>query len=261
MRYSDKDLQDYLSGTLDKEVAEALEHALSKDSALEKRLLALDPLSETVPEAFDNCPPADRLQSLRQRMATDPAWTARVPVWKRPLAFAAGAGVAGAIVASVLFLAVGTGPQPMADWHQQVAAYQALYVPDTVLNIEPTSEALQQQFRDAEAAIGLDLQPDVLADLQPLTLKRAQILGYQGAPLIQIAFSTPDGTPVAFCILRYDEPSGGAKTAYAEMEGLASATWATNTHGFMLIGGEDEAEIKRIAERLVATFGTRAQDS
>ena len=261
MRYSDKDLHDYLSGTLEKDVTGALEHALTKDAALEKRLLALDPLSETIPEAFDNCPPADRLQSLHQRIASAPAWSAPVPIWKRALPFAAGAGVAGAIAASALFLTVGTGPQPEADWHQQVAAYQALYVPDTVLNIEPTWEGLQRQFREAEAAVGLDLQPEVLVDLEPLTLKRAQILGYRGAPLIQIAFSTPDGTPVAFCILKYDEPSGSTQAAYAEMEGLASATWATDTHGFMLIGGEDGAEIKRIAERLVAAFSARAQDS
>lgn len=254
MTYSDRDLLDYLNGTLDEGAAETLEHMLASDPDLEKRLLALDPLFQSVTTAFENYPPDDRLQSLRDRLTVDPAWSAPMPVWKRPLSAAVAAGIAGLVAGAALFAGIVTGPAPHSDWHHQVAAYQALYVPDTVLNIKPTPESLSEQFRIAENAIDLDLNSGVLANLEPLTLKRAQVLGYNGAPLIQIAFSLPDGTPVAFCIIRQNDGEGGTDAKYAEMEGLASATWATDTHGFMLIGGDDEAAIKAIAQRLIVAF-------
>ena len=68
-----------------------------------------------------------------------------------------------------------------------------------------------------------------------MPILRAQILGYDDAPIIQLAYLRGD-TPYAFCITLADGP---ARTmTQTRREGLATSSWSDGTHDFLLIGGQ-----------------------
>lgn len=90
-----------------------------------------------------------------------------------------------------------------------------------------------------------------LAPVEQLDYKRAQILSFEGRPLIQLAFLSKVGAPVALCILQsYDgqESSPG----FSEMRGMSSASWSKDGYEYLLIGGNDNSLIKQVAERYSA---------
>ena len=162
-------------------------------------------------------------------------------------------------MAGVVGVAIGAGvmqftaPETIAPgWKQQVAAYQSLYVPQTVAAIDATDADLAQQFADAAAAIDLDLQRGVLAGLSGLKLRRAQVLGFQGRDLIQVAFQASDGTPIAFCIIESDADRTDPKIE--DLAGLAAASWNTGTHAFLVIGGEDHQAVAALGSVLSSLY-------
>ena len=77
--------------------------------------------------------------------------------------------------------------------------------------------------------------------------KRAQILNFEGRTLIQLAFVTGNGEPMALCILRTDEAAQN-KPAQSVMEGMQSAYWSHVGYEYLLIGGADAALVKRLAD-------------
>lgn len=246
MTYSDATLQDYLAGNLSAEDASVLEAAVENDPELEARLIALDAVGADVASVFLQIPEQARLDGID------------VPVQKVAVAQSGSFRWLGLVAAAAVGAALGMtalnmqGPKT-PEWHQQVAAYQSLYVPDTVAAISGDANSLQEQLKVAGAALDLELPQEVLSGLEGLTLKRAQILGFAGRELIQIAFQAEDGTPIAFCILK-----GGAPRAeemeISELSGLASAAWASDTHGYLLIGGSDSALIADVGSRLQRVF-------
>ena len=84
--------------------------------------------------------------------------------------------------------------------------------------------------------------------------KRAQVLGFRGKPLVQIAYLRNDGTPVALCIIPAGPDAKGVSMGAAE--GLDVARWNTPGYGFLLIGGQDGEPLAREAE----TFQEWSQD-
>lgn len=247
--FSDEDLIAYHTGDLDAERGRALETALGSDPDLERRLMALDPLAPVVAQAFHGIPEKDRLDGLMpdDKPVVDPR-----SGWPRMAAML----VAGALIGAAAMALRGDRDQAlMADWREQVAAYQVLYVAETVENIQPTQAGLNTQFARAQEVLGLDLKKEILADLSPLDLRRAQILGYQGRPLVQVAFRAPDGSPIAFCIIR-GQGSGSTPRQMSTLAGLSSASWSTDGYEFLLIGGQDSSLIRDISDRIAAAYSS-----
>ncbi|MEM9247539.1 MAG: hypothetical protein AAGB05_02470 [Pseudomonadota bacterium] len=245
MTFSEAQLEAYLNGTLEPSVATALEEALDRDPALEARLLAQEPLAAPIRLAFDGIPGQERLDTLAGAIPAAPpdrAWPAR--------------GLAGAAIAAVcaaLGFAVATMTQPVAapDWQEQVAQYQALYAPETIAHLDSGPALLQAQLARASTALGREITLEEVSGVDGLSLRRAQILSFEGTPLIQIVYATQTGTPVALCIL--GQPDGAAAAPrYAERAGVPTSHWADGRYGYMVLGRLDAAALSDITEHLAA---------
>jgi anti-sigma factor RsiW len=126
------------------------------------------------------------------------------------------------------------------DWREAVAQYHALYGLATTAGLNPPAEEAGRQLAAVSQALGHPLAG--IDGLVPgLTFKRAQVLEFEGAPLIQIVFETADKTPVAFCLKRSRE---AVRAASAEShKGLALASWTRK--------GVDELVVARLPQEQI----------
>jgi len=241
MTYSDETLKDYLNGALPDAESEAIELTISMDEALQRRMMALDPFATPVADAFQGLPGKERIESLRAAL---PQPTARTPRWWTGAAMAA--SVALGVVVGSQFLP--SGQAEATDWRIEVARYQALYVPETVAYLGGDDEKLAVEMDRAADAVGLELDLDALVEVDDLTLRRAQVLGFEGQPLIQLVYTDPKGAPFALCIMSDAEGEKGP----AMLAGLATHTWESDSHGFILVGGDQLDKVNGLAANLRA---------
>jgi anti-sigma factor RsiW len=110
------------------------------------------------------------------------------------------------------------------------------------------SPTLAEDLAMLSQRLGAPLDGERL-QLAGLSLRRAELLQYDGAPLGQIGYLDGDA-PVAFCVMRNGEADAPLTTT--SHEGLAIAQWAKGGRGFMMIG-------KIAPERLVA-FARQLQE-
>ncbi|WP_037312703.1 hypothetical protein [Ruegeria halocynthiae] len=246
MKFSDETLRAYLEGNVDEAEATAIEHAVEADPDLEQRLMALDPFAPVVQTVFEAIPaeaPQINLPDAPSEAAVHPAGGA----W-RLLAVAASVAV---VAVSATFWA--TRPAPMG-WAEQAAIYQSLYVPDTIASLDNSNQVLDTQFALAEEQLGRSLNRDALETLPGMELKRAQVLSFNGKPLIQIVFADEQGQPFAFCVIRQGAGASDKDVKQAVLSGLATASWSQDGYGYMLIGSSDQSELDGNLDILTATF-------
>ncbi|MGX9354241.1 hypothetical protein ACS3SW_03490 [Roseobacteraceae bacterium S113] len=246
MSVTDQDLRLYLSGEADEETEARIEGALARDPLLEARLAALDPFAPSVRDAFDALAPTKPLELPDMASAGTAVPSNRLS----QITLAAASFVAGAVMLGGAMTWLSADAQ-VRGWHEEVAAYQALYVADTVAPLSADPATLQDQFARASTALGHDLDLDTFAGLSGFELKRAQILGFQGRPLIQIVYADDDGTPVALCLMKSDKDTAPHST---ELKGLAAVHWAQNGLGAILIGGTDTQALQAAAQSVRTTL-------
>ncbi len=240
---SDEHLTAWLDGELPQHEADLLERRLAGDPELAARIEALHLERSGLVAAFaalePSAPPFPQMES-------PPTWRARLV---RPIAVAALVGLA---IGAGYWL--GSRPR-IDDWRMEVAHYQFLYVPDTLTDLRPDPARIKREFSVASERLGRPLDPDALSRVDGLTLRRAQVLGFQGEPLIQIAYTAPDGTPIAFCIMRN---TAGRQSApkNARLLGLASESWQDAEHAYLVIGGDDPGRIAGIARQIRRQAGS-----
>ncbi|WP_370399982.1 hypothetical protein [Sulfitobacter sp. JB4-11] len=249
--FSDADLTGYLDGALDADLAAAIDAALARDSDLAARLAALDiPLAD-VRAAMDPdllaVPPLP--DHLRMNAQEEPG-TPRRAAWLMPVAIAA-AFAAGVIVTP--FLRPPPSPLPVAKeggWIDTIASYQSLYVPETLATAMPDAFETSAVLAQAQAALGVQMAPATqVAEMQ---FKRAQMLGYKGRPLLQMAYLSADGTPFALCVTTVSGEDRGAKTT--QSHGLIGVSWVENGLGYLLIGGTDARAVEVLSEQVQAVI-------
>ncbi|WP_108820535.1 anti-sigma factor [Pseudovibrio sp. Alg231-02] len=248
MTYTDEHLRSYLAGSLDSETAQQIEADLESDPILEQRLLALEGLLPVVQQGFAEIPDADHLKQLEDKIFAQPTPAndhAAAPTFVRTWSTRAATLVIG--------LAIGTGfmywADDATDWRQEVASYQALYVKETIASLNRSEDELKQELAEASTAVGQQLNLSDLNDLEGLKLLRTQVLGHEGAPLIQIVFADPNGAPVAFCILK-DTDAAGTIMQSTSLKGMASADWTGNGYRYLVIGGQNQSRIDTVAEQI-----------
>lgn len=236
--FTDEELTSVLDGEADGTLTLAVEEAMKVCPTLTARLERLSVLTDGLPVAMGH------LLSVAPAMPVLPAAvqaSARFG-WVQSAAVAAalvlGIGIGG-------YIAVPTaGPAVAQGWMGYVAAYQALYVPQTVAIDAPSAAEAGAQVAGLSAVLGRDLS-GALAEVG-LEYRRGQVLGFEGRPLVQLAYAGPDGAPFALCIIAL--PGGeDVATTTATFEGLAAAHWTEGGYGFLLIGGEDAGLIERAA--------------
>lgn len=242
MTYTDDDLTAYLDGEMDGENVSLVQH----DPQLQDRIAALSLNTDVIKTAFSPMLGVAQSRNLSHRLSCAIDHVA-ANASAAPHKLFQTASYA-AVLAVGMALSWAMMPANTNDWRTEVAHYQALYVPDTLSPISLDTASLQRQFDRASNALGISLSPAMFENVKGLQLRRAQVLGFEGAPLVQVAFTMDDGTPVAFCIV---QKTGADTTLTSDtLIGLASASWSNKTHGFLAIGGQNNAEIMAWATEL-----------
>ncbi len=243
MKFSDETLLAYLEGSLDEAEARAIEDAVAEDSVLESHLMALDPFAPVVQQVFEAVPAETPSIDLPTPSAPQSSTS--------PLRLLAVAASVAVIAVSATFWA--TRPTALG-WAEQAAIYQSLYSSDTIADLDNSPQKLDAQFDKAEAQLGRPLNRDVLENLPGLDLKRAQVLSFKGKPLVQVVFADAQGNPVAFCVIRQGAGAPTKDVNLAVLSGLATATWAKDGYGYMLLGGDAQTDLSGELNVLTEAF-------
>ncbi|MBA8881256.1 anti-sigma factor family protein [Phyllobacterium myrsinacearum] len=252
---SDEMLVAFLDGELDSNTREQIEHLIESDDAVAERLRFLMSSSLPFRDAFDpllDKAPKAKLEALLAEISPPvPVVAEQTSGWTRRGFLAAAVGfIAVGVAVDRTFLGVQSSlhaDQDGNDWRSVVAQYMSLYTSDT-LGRGPVDVAAQtQQLRDVGAKLGLSLTPERV-QLPGATLKRAQMLAYDGNALGQITYLDAMQQPMALCIV---QSSKGAKAPDSEhRHGMNVVYWSNDTHAFMLIGHESLDDIKAMSDRL-----------
>lgn len=231
---NDEELTAYLDGEADSGLLMRIENALALEPAAEARLDALILDKTKLKSAFDamldSAPPAPVMIVAHQN------WNFRQIA-------------AAAVIALTVGLGAGTFIPEKKDtsWVGYVAAYQALYANSTLAHISQTDEAARIELARVSSAIGKTLDLATFKGDAELDYKRSQILSFRGRPLIQMAFLTPDGKPVALCIIHNGTIDAG-EMQLEKIEGMEAAAWQNGGFSYVLIGTEDRSLIQRSAQ-------------
>ena len=157
-------------------------------------------------------------------------------------------------MAIAVFTGLGQPAPQTPGWKAVVANYQVLYGKATLETANPSAEDTAQQVARVGNALGLNMSS--LPEPAGLTFKRAQLLEFNGRTLVQIAYATDDGTPIALCILATQNPDT-PDMDLAAIQGLGSASWNAAGFGYLLIGGDDSNALNNSAN----TFQTWSQSA
>jgi hypothetical protein len=241
MQVSDETLTAYLDGMLEPEVQAEVEATIAADVDIAARLDALRL-------------PIGRLQAaMTPGMLDAPSLppellvTAQEPPRRRywvPTAIAASFAI-GFVVSGVL-----QPPAPKTGWLTSVAAYQALYITETLSGPAQTDARRAEVLDTATGVFDLDLEP--ATQLDGADFKRAQMLGFKGKPLLQMAYLTPDGVPMALCLIPVDGPDKPPEPSV--LFDLAGISWVENGVGYYLVGGDSPDQIDTLFTQIRAAI-------
>lgn len=238
MTYSDDTLRQFLDGVLDQAKTKEIETAMLSDADLERRIMGLDDLAASVKAVMESLPSEARMAELAPAVSAPPTRQSR------PWAMLAAACAVG------VFIGIGSSwfnADAAPDWRVEVAHYQALYTPETINAINLAPGEAEAQVGRAAAQIGANVPLAELAAHDGLELRRAQVLGFEGAPLAQIVFAHSSGVPVALCLIR---TGGKEQLAMGERLKMASADWAVDGIEYLLIGDISAADMAAYATRI-----------
>jgi len=132
----------------------------------------------------------------------------------------------------------------------RVAQYQSLYVENTVSGITGGEQAAMSLLDDLKARTGMRTG---VPDLSSFGYRfvRAQELGYQNEPLVQLVYFKPGHAPLAVCYM----PASGVMRADVKLEkhdGLLAAGWIQNEQRFVIVGDESREVIEKLYEKTSA---------
>ncbi|WP_298835800.1 hypothetical protein [uncultured Roseobacter sp.] len=237
--FTDEELVAYLDGEADHAPVALIDAALERDPVLRQRVRALGLDTLALRAGYETL--------LNPAPASIPAMQTTGNGWLRSTSVAAGIALAAGIAIGVLI------PGGKDDgWTEYVAAYQALYSSSTLSHISPVPSDQQRELARVGAAIGKPIDLARLTAFPDAEYKRAQVLSFDGRALVQLAFLTSTGEPLALCIIRSDNvPAGQPDTR--EMEGMHAAKWSDGTYEYLLIGGSDDALIRRMSSGFADT--------
>ncbi|MEO1723877.1 MAG: hypothetical protein AAFR84_15920 [Pseudomonadota bacterium] len=235
--FSDEELTAYLDGEFDFTPAARINQALQDDAALQARMEALTVDRSAIRETFMELEPG--IISIPVPVRSPP----------RRLFLALSTGAVAAVFALGIFVGAlrDTGPD---GWMDYAAAYHALYSTNTLAHVDQSTSEMDLELNRVTASIGKSISVETLSSLPDVDYRRAQVLSFEGQALVQLSFLSGTGAPIALCITRSSDADGQPPTR-TRMEGMAGAVWSRNGHEYLLIGGQDDALIARLAESLV----------
>ncbi|OIQ33137.1 MAG: hypothetical protein BM562_01795 [Alphaproteobacteria bacterium MedPE-SWcel] len=237
-RISDEDLTAYLDGEADEQLSRGIDRALETDPDLQNRIEALMLPMDVLREAFA----VDRLAAPEPPVLDLDGPATRQ--WAAPLR----------LVASVV-LAFGVGisggyllqpKQAAPGWIDVVASYQSLYMTETVEQTTQSPAMANAVLEQFHSRSGVDLA--AVTALEGLDFHRAQVLGFNNKPLMQMAYLGDEGTPFALCVINTANADSALTDRMAQ--GLAATSWTSDGVGYLVIGGQDPSRTRRFAEQM-----------
>lgn len=254
-RVSDETLVAFIDGELDFAQAREIELKLAEDAELAQRFDLLCQGDRGLAEAFDQLLQQAPMERLGAGLAALPAAEpAPRGIGRRGLALAAAAClVLGMALDHLLLggLAVQTHDES-ASWRQRVADYMSLYTVQTLDHLPGDLDTRQAQLNAVGARLDLALPAPAL-DLDGASLRRAQILEYDGVPIAQLTYLDERYGPMALCITR-----GDGKPAALEQErreGMNLVYWKDARHAYLLIGHGPAQALQSMAAGLRERLG------
>ena len=258
--FSDEDLTAFLDGEAGAALSADIRRASAADAALAIRLNALDLDTRTIKNSFDSMlgDAPEMPEPVKQALSKTVHGTVRTTP-----TVAAGRGgfrvsaILKSIAATALICLVlgGAGGYWLSgarseSWHEAAAIYHALYVNKTLASVNRLPSETSKELDRVSSALGKSLKLAVLSSDERLDYKRAQILGFKGRRLIQLAFLSTAGTPVALCITPIISNPGTSKAVrVVGMHGMKAATWSKDGYEYLLVGGTDAGLIERAARK------------
>jgi anti-sigma factor RsiW len=274
--FSDEQLVRFLDGQLDDEKAHEIQTALSTDPELAAQLDALLVDTGGIREAFDRTLPlapaidlavlAEReqkgseqnkqtRQSSQSRQSDSAASDSNRITRFLPIAasvvVALGVGLLAGLNADRLFNGGSKSAGGVTDWQQAVVDYQQLYVPSTLPATAPGDTEKRQQLTTISRASGLSVT-EAMVMLPGIDFRRAQTLGIDGAPLIQIAFAGVDGEPFALCFTQIDQPA--SEPVAKVIDGMNTVSWGNGKYGFILASFASAEQVGAAASKAIELF-------
>ncbi|MDF3935801.1 anti-sigma factor family protein [Pseudomonas citronellolis] len=256
-RVSDETLVAFIDGELDAEQAREVEARIAADAELAQRLDSLCSGCRGLDEAFDALlaqAPVERLGASLAPATRPQASSQRSGVKRRWLAFAAAACLVLGMGADRLLLgALGGHHDEEASWRQRVADYMSLYTVQTLDHLSVEDSLRQAQLTSVGARLGLAL-PAADLQLDGASLRRAQILEYDGVPIAQLTYLDERYGPMALCITRGDgKPSA---LEQERREGMNLVYWKDAGHAYLLIGHQPPQDLQSMAAGLRERLGS-----
>ena len=242
MAYRDDMLTAWLDGEMSAGERAKIDQALQGDASLRARLdrlgFPVGQLREEGGALLAMAPPVPVAVRIAAASAAAPVESGLARRSVRPLlAASVVAGLLAGWVSAPPIWRVATESGFVAfgardPWLDAVARYQALYTRETLAGIGRTDPEAARVVERFALVHGL---PRGLAHApRSLTLRRAQLLGFEGVRLLQIVYASEDGIPVALCIMRTGHADRDVSLArYAHMQGV---DWVSAENGFFVIG-------------------------
>ncbi len=238
--FNAEQLTAYLDGEAAPALCQAIDSALLDDPDLRRRVDELTIPIGAIKTAFDDMllssPSAPRYLDSRQSANQNLANILRPVAATAVICLALGWLMAGYFYR-----------ENLNDWHNSVAKYQTLYVNSTLSQVNQSPALADEELSRVMAALGKPVSTGVLNDSPNLTYKRAQILGFEERPLVQLAFISKTGAPVALCIIKSGK-SGDSEILPGEYLGMRTASWSKGAYEYFLIGGKDADIINEAAK-------------
>lgn len=240
--FTDEQLTAFLDGELDKNTAEKIDQALIHDKALQQRLNELKINTPGIRMSFDSL--LTQAPEFPEHLIEEPK--PPIHLWT---------GISAAAILLLVGFWGGWQSQSLLNtsdrWHEYVAVYQSLYIPNTLNHIDQPAQKQKDELIRVSTITGKNLPLETLTSVSKLDYKRAQILGFEGKPLAQLTFLTAMDTPIALCIIRASSAGTSPVTA-KNIEGMSAASWQQDGYAYLLIGGHDQPFIQETAEHFSA---------
>jgi anti-sigma factor RsiW len=250
----------YLDGELEPERHDEVERMLRTDASLRARLAALGEGARPIRSTFGallEAAPRKRLEAgfaaaaAKSGQGRPHRYRRMLVATSAALLLLVGGGLAGYFIAKPpanLFEEADTDEDA---WVAAVLGQLSLYDAASVAAIEVNEAERTAQITRLGQELNLNLSESKVT-LEGLTLKRADLLHFQGRKLAQLLYASGRHGPIALCIVQ--APGGEGEGEVESREGFNFIYWAAKGRRFLLIGAAPAERISALADTVAARF-------
>ena len=134
-------------------------------------------------------------------------------------------------------------------WIVRVADYHTLYARRTVEGHTLSAAAIRDLETRLSSALGRSFRIPIF-DAGVMEFRRGQILEFEQAPVIQLAYLPETGSPIAVCLKHDAGPD--TEPTIARVNGIGLARWRSRGLGFVVVGHKADADLLTLARGVAA---------